>query len=192
MGRASRIDGLKLHFAVLRCQAGDERAFVELFEAFGQETLRYLRALVGEAAADVHQDLWIAVYRGLKSLADPRAFRTWLFRAARHRAVDHLRCQRRESELMAEMARESAHRVGDEGEASSDWRAIDLDAVLGDLTPAQREVLLLRYREDLSYSECALVVGCSVGTIRSRLHYAKSSAQLIIARRMALQQNEGL
>ncbi|HXD22921.1 MAG TPA: sigma factor-like helix-turn-helix DNA-binding protein, partial [Gemmatimonadaceae bacterium] len=48
-----------------------------------------------------------------------------------------------------------------------------LAAVMAGLPPAQREVLLLRYRDDLSYAEIALVTGRAVGTVRSRLYYAK-------------------
>ena len=48
-----------------------------------------------------------------------------------------------------------------------------LDAVLCELSPAHREVMMLRFRDDLSYTEIAMVVGCPVGTVRTRLHHAK-------------------
>jgi RNA polymerase sigma-70 factor (ECF subfamily) len=48
-----------------------------------------------------------------------------------------------------------------------------LDAVLSELSPAHREVMLLRFRDELSYAEIAMVVGCPVGTVRTRLHHAK-------------------
>ena len=56
-------------------------------------------------------------------------------------------------------------------------------AALADLSPAHREVLLLRYQEDMSYAQIAIVVGSSVGTIRSRLHHAKRRLQEAMARR---------
>jgi len=48
-----------------------------------------------------------------------------------------------------------------------------VDRVLADLPPLQREVVLLRYRDDMSYAEIALIVGCPIGTVRTRLHHAK-------------------
>jgi len=48
-----------------------------------------------------------------------------------------------------------------------------LHAAIEGLSPAQREVLLLRFRDDLSYAEIASVVGCPIGTVRTRLHHAK-------------------
>jgi RNA polymerase sigma-70 factor (ECF subfamily) len=54
--------------------------------------------------------------------------------------------------------------------------------VFAQLAPAHREVLQLRYEEDLSYAEIALVSGCAVGTVRSRLHNAKRHLQELLAR----------
>ena len=172
---------LGLSLLVLRCQVGDERAFAQLMDQFGARTLRYLRALVGEEAEDVQQEVWLAVYRGIAALADPRAFRTWLFRTARHRALDFLRKRKRERDLIEGISLERSH---DNQAAGPDNSVTDsmLDA-LDDLAPAHREVCLLRYRDDLSYAEIALVMGCSIGTVRSRLHYARERLHELITHR---------
>jgi RNA polymerase sigma-70 factor (ECF subfamily) len=170
-------DAIALSLLVLRCQAGDERAFASLYERFNQRTLAYLRGLIGDVAEDANQELWIGVFRTVRTLANPRAFRTWLFTATRHRALDHLRRQKRERELfgadsdldaVAEVIGAPAPEE-DRGHLSDS----DLRRVMTDLPPPQREVLLLRYQDDLSYTEIAVVVGCSIGTVRSRLHHAK-------------------
>ena len=167
---------LGLHLLVLRCQAGDERAFAQLMDRFGPRTLEYARRLVGDAADDVQQEVWIAVYRGIAGLANPRAFRTWLFRATRHRVVDFLRKQNRERELIAaepiEVASEQAV-VENMPDAVDAVVSPSMLEALASLPMAQREVLILRYQQDMSYAQIALVAGCSVGTVRSRLHYAK-------------------
>ena len=162
---------LALQLLVLRCQTGDERAFERLLEQFGGRTFRYLRGLVGDAAEDVQQEVWIAVYRGIGTLAAPHAFRTWLFRTTRNRALDFLRRHRREAELIDDV---NVELVGDVSVPAENTDLADaaLDSI-DQLAPAHREVLLLRYRDDMSYEQMALVIGCSVGTVRSRLHYAK-------------------
>lgn len=171
--RPATVDEVRLHLLVLRCQAGDERAFTQLIDSFGNRTLRYLRGLVRDAADDVQQEVWLAVYLGIRDLSNPRAFRTWLFRTTRHRAIDFLRREKRETELFVDAAMDVADLTesADDSSAPVDDRA--LDAAMALLAPAQREVLLLHYRDDLSYAEIALVVGCSIGTVRSRLHHAK-------------------
>lgn len=173
-GSSARTE-VRLHFVVLRCQAGDESAFGQLLEWFGDRTLTYLEGLIGrEDAEDVHQELWLSVYRGIRTLHNPKAFRTWLFRAARHHAIDFLRRCKREQRLLELAAVEA--RVSERDLQQQDPEIdpdIVLDAVLSELSPAQREVMLLRFRDDLSYAEIAMVVGCPVGTVRTRLHHAK-------------------
>jgi len=163
---------LALQLLVLRCQTGDERAFERLLEQFGGRTLRYLRGLVGDAAEDVQQDVWLAVYRGIGTLAAPHAFRTWLFRTTRNRALDFLRRHRREAELIDDVDVELVGDVSVVPAVNTDLADAALDSI-DQLAPAHREVLLLRYRDDMNYEQMALVIGCSVGTVRSRLHYAK-------------------
>ncbi|HEU4631740.1 MAG TPA: sigma-70 family RNA polymerase sigma factor [Gemmatimonadaceae bacterium] len=177
----SRRDDLLLHLLVLRCQTGDGDAFARLFDGFGARTLRYLRGLVGDEADDVHQELWLTVYRRIGQLERPGSFVTWLFRTARHRAVDHLRRRRRERELLEDLALASA--AGDEVVSDPELErpaASVLDAAAAALPTPQREVLLLRYQDELSYDEIALVVGCSVGTVKSRLHHARRRLHVLL------------
>jgi RNA polymerase sigma-70 factor, ECF subfamily len=182
-GTAPDPSEVELHLLVLRCQAGDERAFVRLHDSFGPRTLRYLRGIVGAAADDVQQEVWLAVYRGIARLARPGAFRTWLFRTARHRAVDHLRKSKREGELLVDapeaFAVAASPPPAEESAGLSEAMLEALDA----LSTGHREVLLLRYRDGLRYEEIALVTGCAVGTVRSRIHYAKQHLRAAVAGR---------
>lgn len=57
-----RTDRIRQHLQVLRCQAGDSDAFATLYAEFGGRSLRYLRSLIGDDAADdVQQETWLAV-----------------------------------------------------------------------------------------------------------------------------------
>ena len=176
-------DTVSLHLVVLRCQAGDERAFAQLLATFGERTLRYLRGIVGDDAEDVQQEVWLTVYRSISGLSNPGAFRTWLFQTTRHRALDYLRRRKRERELLEDVASEIV--AADVTEDSTPLDSIDessLDQVLMAIPPPQREVLLLRYRDDLSYTEIAVVVGCPLGTVRTRLHHAKRRLEELLTR----------
>jgi RNA polymerase sigma-70 factor (ECF subfamily) len=166
-------------FLVLRIQAGDEVAFQELFVTFAPRTLRYLRGMVGEDADDVQQEVWLGVYRQLGSLADARTFRTWLYRVTRHRAIDQLRRRRREPEWVA--TEEALHGIADPRSlAEEEPDGARIEELLAQLPAVHREVVLLRFRDDLSYEEIAAIVGCSVGTIRSRLFYARQRLAALI------------
>ncbi|MGQ0562513.1 MAG: RNA polymerase sigma factor [Gemmatimonadota bacterium] len=191
MARTSGVDLLQLHLVVLRGQAGDEQAFAQLFDWFGERTLHYLRSLVGEAAEDVQQEVWLSVYRGLATLADPGVFRTWLFRTTRHRAIDYLRKKKREREIEDELAAETHYSSEQNDTSTYDVDPAQIDMMLQELSPTHREVLILKYRDDLSYAELARVIGCSIGTVRSRLHHAKRRLQDLIELRQQSTTSEG-
>jgi RNA polymerase sigma-70 factor (ECF subfamily) len=176
-----RRDDTRLYLLVLRCQAGDAAAFDRLMREFGERTLAHLRGIVGDDADDVQQEVWFTVYRQLSGLSNPRAFRTWLFQTTRHRAIDFLRARKRERELADEAAREMDLTVAPVNEPS-DLDVSSLGAALNTLIPIHREVLVLRYQEDMGYGDIAIVVGCSIGTIRSRLHAAKRRLQEALRR----------
>lgn len=171
--RSSVRSELRLHLMVLRCQAGDEDAFVQLLDWFAERTLTYLEGLVGPDAEDVHQEVWLSVYRGIRTLHNPRGFRTWLFRTTRHHAIDCLRRRKREQRLLELAAVEVNESNAGTEEREIVWDGTFLDAAMSELSPAHREVVLLRYRDDLSYADIAMVVGCPIGTVRTRLHHAK-------------------
>lgn len=171
-------DDLRLRLLVLRCQTGDEEAFAQLLGAFGARTLRYLRNLLGDDDADdAQQVVWLSVYRSIAGLADPGAFRTWLFSTTRHRAIDHMRRRRRESELFADEECEDIGAADELEEGEHSFDAAELEALLAELPGPQREVVLLRYRDEMSYAEIAVIAGCPIGTVRTRLHHAKRKLQ---------------
>ena len=180
--RQASIEEKRLYLLVLRCQAGDESAFNRLMERFGGRTLAHLRGLLGDDAEDVQQEVWLTVYRRISALSNPRAFRTWLFQTTRHRAIDFLRARKREREIVDEVASEIDEAVVPADTlASVDQSA--LAAALEQLSPAHREVLLFRYQEEMSYAEIAVVLGCSIGTVRSRLHHARRRLEDAIGNR---------
>jgi RNA polymerase sigma-70 factor (ECF subfamily) len=160
----------------MRCQVGDEPAFARLFAWFGPRTLRYLRGLIGDAADDVHQEVWLTVYRSIGGMANPGAFRTWLFRTTRHRAMDFLRRQRRERELIDEITVTTVVAALESEDSALPDDAV-VEAEIARLPPLQREALLLRFRDGLSYAEIALVAGVPVGTVKTRVHHAKRALQ---------------
>src|SRR5688500_15840083 len=132
-----------------------------------------------DAADDALQDVWLDVFRSVGKLQDLGAFAGWLYRIARDRAYRVLR-RKRVTIRPIDDAELQAADVQDNGFDETDRRLVH--ASLEHLPHAQREVLLLRFIEELSYDEIAAAVGCGVGTVRSRLHYAKRAMRREIER----------
>jgi RNA polymerase sigma-70 factor, ECF subfamily len=174
-------DQLYERLLVLRCQTGDQAAFAALVERYSPRLLYYLRKMLGEAKADaedVLQEVWFDVFRAAPRLNDPAAFPAWLYRIARNRTARRQRNKPRLSRPLVEA--DLADDPDDE-----DYSTADADIVhtaLNELAPEHREVLVLRFLEEMSYEDTAQVVGCPLGTIRSRIHYAKRALRSVLER----------
>jgi RNA polymerase sigma-70 factor (ECF subfamily) len=165
---------------VIRCQTGDDAAFTELVARYGPRLRYYLRKM-GDRPEDVEdrlQDIWFDVVRGVGRLADPQAFPAWLYRIARARTALARRQARPPALPLADTE------VGDEvsSEEFSDEDAARVHAALNDLMPEHREVLVLRFLEGMSYEDIARIVGDPLGTVKSRIHYAKRALRATLER----------
>jgi RNA polymerase sigma-70 factor (ECF subfamily) len=163
---------------VLRCQARDESAFEELVARYTPRLRYYLRRMVGgmQAAEDALQEVWLDAFRGLPRLVEPGAFAGWIYRLARDRAFRELRRRRVYLPLEELDLIDVAESVND----FSTEDAAQIHQALDTLVPEHREVLVLRFIEGMTYEQIAAIVGCQLGTVRSRLHYAKRALRLLI------------
>ena len=168
---------------VVRAQARDERAFHELVTQYERRILYYIRRLLGNDAdlADVMQEIWIRVFLRITTLRAPEAFRVWLYKISHDVAVNQLRKNKRR-DVAGSI---DAHTV--EAETTSDWNECELlenaelvHKTLDRLSLPHREVLTLRFLEELDLSQIAEVVGYSIGTVKSRLYYAKSAMRKLL------------
>jgi RNA polymerase sigma-70 factor (ECF subfamily) len=173
-------DDVYRRLLVLRCQVGDRGAFEEIVRQCQPRLVRYMRKLLpGETGVDdLIQEVWVDVLRSIARLNDPAAFLPWLYRIAHNRVFEMLRRrQRRPTTTIEEL--DAVETTTEESDFTFEDRQA-VHAAVDQLTPEYREVLLLRFMEDLSYEEIAKVAGCQLGTVRSRLHNAKRALRRII------------
>ena len=164
----------------LRCQAGEPGAFEDLIAVMERPLLYYAMTLTGNAdsALDVLQEVWIKALRGLRTLRDPSSLRSWLYTMTHGIAVDRIR--KNYSREQAEKVQFDEFQEAEEPSfAEEDAAAVH--AALNQIGIHHREVLVLHFLEDLSLAEIAKVVGCSEGTVKSRIHYAKRAMKEILS-----------
>jgi RNA polymerase sigma-70 factor (ECF subfamily) len=174
-------DQVLAQLLVLRCQDGDAGALDELVRRWHARLLRHAWHLTGraDAAADVTQESWIAIVRGVGRLHDPAVFRAWAYRIVTHKCADWLRRRRddRQIENVAdELPGDDAARPEQRDEArrlNDAMRRLGLD---------QRAILSLRYWEDMSIADMADVLGVPEGTVKSRLNQARNELKAILER----------
>ncbi|MFN7930057.1 MAG: RNA polymerase sigma factor [Blastocatellia bacterium] len=152
----------------------DEEAFCALFVAVYGRMRRYflLRGVDRMTAEDLAQQVMLAVYQKAGEFADHRLFQGWLFAIARNELLQHWRRgQARPQTIELEPMRaaiEEQFAVAPEIALQT-----ELDDWLTLLEPNERELVLLRFVEGLSYEELALVLGIPLGTVKSRLFSVK-------------------
>lgn len=168
---------------VLRCQTGDEDAYRELVERFNPRLRYFLRKLVGQTdrADDLAQEVWLDVLRQLPRLRDVGAFKAWLYRIAHGKVMLDWRRNSRLPPTTPDIEQIVEPTQPDDTAFSAE-DAQQIHAALDQLEPTHREVLVLRFLEELSYEEIGQIVDCPLGTVRSRIHYAKTALQRLLRR----------
>ena len=169
------------------CQRGDREAFRELFEAHKDRVWTVALRFTGDesAARDVTQQVFLKLFTSIAGFRHESNFKTWLYRMVANECMDEFRKRRRLIPL--DFFRPASGADSDEdcgGVELEDWRQEPLqeerlaqievsEAVLAALTqlkPKLRMAIVLKYFEDLSYEQMAEALGCSMGTVASRLN----------------------
>jgi RNA polymerase sigma-70 factor, ECF subfamily len=162
----------ELALLVDRAKSGDRVAFGEIFQLRVSTVQRYVGSIVRdpERTQDAVAETFIDVWKSLPKLRDAERFDGWLLKIAHRRSMDELR------KVRPSVALEDAPEVVDERRDSSPEAVAEASAdaevvrgALAELPEPQREVVTLRYLQDLSYSEIAKQVGRSNDAVR-QLH----------------------
>ncbi len=151
-----------------RCRTGDREAFRRLYDAYKDRVYSFaLYTLNGDAATaeDVAQEVFVRAFQSIGRFRQEAEFTTWLYRIAANACVDEFR-RRKRTAAWSDYEPPAA--------VCSDFANIELtDAVrtaLAALPAEQRAAVLLKYFEDRSYEEMAVILDCSKGTVASRLN----------------------
>jgi RNA polymerase sigma-70 factor (ECF subfamily) len=176
-------DPERLHerVVVLRAQLGDRSAFHELVDSYQERLTYYVRRMVHDShqSNDILQQVWLEVFQKLGKLNSPAAFRVWLYRIAHGRMVTFFRRQRVETDARERVAVNTAE--------TERWNELELlenaelvHVALEKLSVIHREIMTLRFLEEMDVADVARVLQCSEGTVKSRLHYAKAAMRRLI------------
>ena len=163
---------------VAQAQTGKPEAWDALFRRYQKPLYVYAYELVHDeqASLDIVQETFIAATRHLGSLRDDAKFGSWLFGIAHQKCIQRWRKHDRETEVRDEFAAAPEEYETDPGELliRREQEAAFMN-LLNQLPPPQRAVLLLHFVEDFSLEEIAGITATPLGTVKSRLYYAKKA-----------------
>ena len=160
---------------VAACQRGDRDAFRALFELHRDRVYSIALRYSGDPAAamDIAQDTFLKLFSCIGDFRGQSSLDTFLFRLGDNRCIDRKRKDRRLLPMVDEWAATLLARDASPSEELLHGEmTATVRAAVEKLTPDLRMVVVLRYTEGLAYEEIAAVMGCSQGTVASRLNRA--------------------
>jgi RNA polymerase sigma factor (sigma-70 family) len=174
---------------VRRVQAGEVAAFDQLILKYRERVYAMVYHMTSnrEDAADLTQDAFIKAFQSINRFQGQSSFFTWLYRIALNSTLTHLRKNRLRSFFSFDKVHEDAS-VSEVINQLTDKRDVEREVFVNELQEKLNEAMLklsIPHRtvvtlfeiDGLSHEEIAEIMNCSVGTVRSRLHYAKQLLQ---------------
>lgn len=171
---------------VERCRANDETAFNEVVTRYKAKVYNYIYRMTGSSddAEDLTQEVFIRMYTSIDSFRRQSSLSTWLFRIASNLCVDRFRRSKTRTatysldEPVGGSENDGGHEVADttyepQRLLENIEMAEQIQLALAQLPEKLRAALILHDVEGLPYEEIAQVVGCPLGTVKSRLFNAR-------------------
>jgi len=173
--------------------AGNDAAFTQLVTKYKDPLTNYLNVMVGDydIAVDLSQETFLRVYKNIRRYSNIYQFSTWIYKIATNLAIDEMRYRKRRGQVFYRNVL-GTHRAGnDDGPEFeiSDFRRDPREEMLNkesaqivedairSLPEKYRTPFIMKEVQELPYETIAKVLGCSTGTIKSRLHRAREFLQ---------------
>ena len=174
---------------VAQAQSGDRNAFNELVHMHARGVFNVVYHMSGDAlvAEDAAQETFIRAWQNLRSYRPQTSLRNWLYRIAFNAGTDMLRKEKRILPNDIEDLNLRDERPDPEALASQKERTAVVQRAVMSLPDASRAVLVLREYEEMSYHEIADALDIPVGTVMSRLNYARKLLKDILKPRLSVQ-----
>jgi len=174
---------------VTRAQNGDRNAFSELVSNHARGVLSVIYRMCGDAqiAEDAAQETFIQAWVHLSSYRPQTPLRNWLYRIAVNAATDMLRKEKRILPNDIEDLNLADERPGPEFLVSQQERTVMVQRAVLSLPDTSRAVLVFREYEGLSYQEISSTLDIPVGTVMSRLNYARKLLKDKLEQKLSLQ-----
>lgn len=177
---------------VKQVQEGNIRAFDQLIKRYRERLYSVVYNVLSnrEDAADITQEAFIKAFKSIDKFKGNSSFFTWIYRIAVNAAITHSKKRRWKRFFSFEVMQEEGSegelidRLASESESTKSAFLGELQEKLNEalqtLSINHRTVVVLHEVEGLSHQEIADIMGCSEGTVRSRLHYAKQQLQSLL------------
>jgi RNA polymerase sigma-70 factor, ECF subfamily len=179
---------------VKRCQAGDTEAFDELVTRYRARVFSMIYNMVHseQDAWDLAQDSFVKAWKSIRRFRGRSSFYTWIYRIVMNVTIDWLRKKQvkaggAEFDDTVELKQIDPASKTVPKTAALPYETMErkeikarIDKAIAQLSPEHRAVILMKEIEEMQYHEIAEALGCSIGTVMSRLFYARKKLQNLL------------
>jgi RNA polymerase sigma-70 factor (ECF subfamily) len=167
---------------LLLCQGGNRKAYGVLVKRYMKRAYFTALGFIGkpEAALDLSQDAFVRAFQAIKKFDPERRFFTWYYQILRNLCLNHMRDRARRARSFSDVDENVLHRIPDRSQDTS--RLAEQNETqklvwegLNTLRPHEKEIILLKDFQDVSYQEIAELLDCPIGTVMSRLFTARKA-----------------
>lgn len=164
---------------IARCRAGSKTAFRTLVERYYQPayTMAYYYTHNRDTALDISQETFVRIYKHLRKLDPERPFKIWLYTIVKNLSLNYLNRHKNRRMLFSDYladGKEVATGGGNPVKGMEQREKIQqVWQALHQLKDTDRDIILLKDFEDFSYQEISEILDIPVGTVMSRLYYAR-------------------
>ena len=192
-GPAGKAGGTPDAELVRRTLEGDQEAYRALVSAYQNKVYGIAYGVIRnrEDALDIAQEVFIKAFKKLRGFRGSSSFYTWLYRITINMAIDHARKKRHivnvdyDEQILEDPPSDAGVPRPRQVNPLESLERAELNETImeaiAELPEEQRATVVLREIEDLSYAEIASVLGCSIGTVMSRLHYGRKKLRQKLA-----------
>lgn len=173
----NRDEAMEEREALKRVMRGDIDTYRVIVERYKERAYYTALGFLGnpEDALDISQDAFVRAYKSLKTFNLSRPFFPWFYKILRNLCFDFLKKRRRIPEVPLEDVEKRGDGYGVEEIYKRKVLKEKVWEAISQLSPEEREIILLRFFQDCSYKEISEILDCPIGTVMSRLYYAKNS-----------------
>jgi RNA polymerase sigma-70 factor, ECF subfamily len=169
---------------IAAAQAGDEDAFFRIYSHYGDRVYNLISYVARDPQQtdDIFQTAWLKIFQALPSFRGDSSFVTWIYQIA----INECKNAKRKRKIWTSLSeilsgpQERDPKPSPDLVYSKEHRRRQVQQAISTLKPKYREVVLLKYIEELSYEEVALILQVSPGTVASRLHRALKTLESLL------------
>ncbi len=160
----------------------EDGAFTQIYQRYFVSLSKYISWLIQDVglAKDIAQDVFVKIHNSPQLYSPDKCFKVWLFTVAKNQWKNSLRSNKQRRKKIMEFSKLAIIDAPKDQPNGNQNKIVQMNNAIGQLSEIHREMIILKYSNNLTIKEISQVLACSEGTVKSRLYYAINNLKDLI------------